>query len=108
MRISLIGGIDRLQKHYRQEAEKLGIDLRIFNTSETDLPAKVRHTEALVIFTGQVSHKARREVMGVATSKDIPVFMSRYCGVCALRKCLNCVKQGLYTRRFRGGSQIGQ
>lgn len=95
MRISLIGGIDRLQKHYLQTAEELGVELRIFNTSETNLSAKVRHTEAVVIFTGKVSHTARREVMGVAQPNGIPVFMSHNCGVCALRECLSCVKQGL-------------
>ncbi|MGA2150616.1 MAG: DUF2325 domain-containing protein [Geobacteraceae bacterium] len=95
MRISLIGGIDRLGRHYRQEAEKLGVDLRIFTRSETNLSAKIRHSEALVIFTSKVSHRARDLVMGVALAKGIPVFMSHNCGVCALRDCLNCVKEGL-------------
>jgi hypothetical protein len=96
MRISLIGGIDRLQRHYRQEAEKLGVDLRIFSRYETNFSAKIRHTEAVVIFTSKVSHNARNEVMGVAHSNNIPVFMSHNCGVCALREYLNCVKEGRF------------
>ena len=92
MRISLIGGIDRLEKHYQEEAGKLGVDLRVFNKSETNLPAKIRHTEALVIFTSKVSHRVRNQVMVVAQAKRIPVYLSHNCGICALRDCINCVK----------------
>jgi len=95
MRISLVGGIDRLQRHYRQEAENLGVDLRIFNKSEVDLQDKLGHTDAVVLFTSKVSHRARRQVMGVAHARNIPVFQSHNCGICALRDCLNCVKAGM-------------
>jgi len=95
MRISLIGGINRLEKHYRQEAEKLGVELRIYNRPEANLTAKIRHTEALVIFTNKVSHQARNQAVVMAQAKGIPVFMSHNCGICALRDCLNCVKTGL-------------
>jgi len=94
VRIALVGGIDRLQRHYRKEAAKLGVELRIFNRSEVDLPAKLGSTEAVVLFTGQVSHRARSQVMGVALSRSIPVFQSHNCGICALRNCLNCVRVG--------------
>jgi hypothetical protein len=95
MRIALVGGIDRLQRHYRKEAAKLGVELRIFNRSEIDLPAKLGYTEAVVLFTGQVSHRARSQVMGVALSRSIPVFQSHNCGICALRNCLSCVRVGV-------------
>jgi len=94
MRIALVGGMDRLQTHYRQEAAKLGVELRIFNRSEIDLQEKLGLSEAVVLFTGKVSHRARLQVMGAAQSRNIPVFQSHNCGVCALRNCLNCVKNG--------------
>ncbi len=95
MRISLIGGIDRLQRHYLHEAAKLDVELRVFNRSVTNLPDKIKCTEAVVIFTSKISHSARNQVMGVAHSRNIPVFMSHNCGVCALRDCLNCVIEGV-------------
>lgn len=95
MRIALVGGIDRLQTHYRQEAAKLGVELRIFNRSETDLQAKLGHSEAVVLFTGKVSHRARLQVMDAAHSRNIPVLQCHNCGVCALRNCLACVKTGM-------------
>ena len=94
VRISLVGGIDRLQQHYLQEAASLGIELRIFNKAETGLQAKLGATEAVVLFTGKVSHTARSQVYGAANSRNIPVFQSHNCGVCALRDCLKCVLAG--------------
>ena len=95
MRVSLIGGMDRLNKHYVQEAEKLGIDLRIFTRSETNLSAKIGQSRAVVIFTNKISHQARNQAVNSATSKNIPVLMSHNCGVCALRDCINCLKEQL-------------
>jgi hypothetical protein len=92
MRISLVGGIDRLQRHYRQEAKDLGVELQIFNRSEINLQDKLGQTTAVVLFTSKVSHRARLQVMGVAQARSIPVFQSHNCGICALRDCLNCVK----------------
>jgi hypothetical protein len=38
-----------------------------------------------------VSHRARHEALSVAKSRNIPVFQHHSCGVCTLRKCLNCI-----------------
>lgn len=92
MSIALIGGMDRLERHYLVEAEKFGIDLKVFTKPETEIALKIRHVDALVIFTNKVSHKARREVMNIAKAKNIPVFMYHSCGICTLRDCLNCLK----------------
>ncbi|MEW5746643.1 MAG: DUF2325 domain-containing protein [Nitrospirota bacterium] len=92
MCIALIGGMDRLERHYRSEAESFGVDLKVFTTSENDITAKVRHMDALVIFTNKVSHRVKREVMSVARAKSIPVFLYHSCGVCTLRDCLACLK----------------
>lgn len=92
MCIALIGGMDRLERHYRSEAEKYDIDLKVFSTSENDITAKVRHVDALVIFTNKISHRVKREVMNIAKARSIPVFMYHSCGVCTLRDCFSCLK----------------
>jgi hypothetical protein len=91
MHISLIGGIDRLERHYLNEAKKLGIELKVYNRLEGNLIPKLRHSEAVILFTGKISHEARVQVMSVAHSCDIPVYMFHTCGVCTLRDCLNCL-----------------
>jgi len=95
MRVSLIGGMDRLNRHYVQEAEKLGVDLRVFSRSENNLSSKIGQSRAVVIFTNKISHQARNQAMNSASSRNIPVFMAHNCGVCALRDCINCIKEQL-------------
>lgn len=91
MCIALIGGMDRLERHYHEEAEKSGVDLRVFNRSEVNIVSKLKHVDAMVIFTNKVSHRAKKQAFSVAKMKDIPVYMHHSCGVCTLRDCLNCL-----------------
>jgi hypothetical protein len=100
MCIALIGGMDRLGRHYIHEAEKFGINLKVFNTAETGIASKMKNADAVVIFTNKVSHRARKEAMNMVRSNNIPVFQYHSCGVCTLRDCLNCVQQ-------KGGAKNG-
>lgn len=93
MCIALIGGMDRLERHYKNEAEKFGIDIKVFNTSEARIASKVRTVDAVVIFTNKVSHRARKEVTHIARSGNIPVYQFHSCGVCTLRNCFNCLSK---------------
>lgn len=92
MCVALIGGMNRLERHYRQEATQAGVELRVFNQSETNIAGKLKNVDALLIFTNKVSHRARHEALNVAKAQNIPVFQYHSCGVCTLRNCLNCIK----------------
>lgn len=94
MCVALIGGMDRLERHYMDEAEKFGIDLKVFTKLETEMASKIKNVDAVVIFTNKVSHKARKEAMNMAKIKHIPVFMYHSCGICTLRDCLHCITKG--------------
>jgi hypothetical protein len=91
MNIALIGGIDRLERHYHEEALRAGVDLRVFNCSEINIGAKLKQADAVVIFTNKVSHRMKKQAVTAAKSNAIPVFMHHSCGVCTLRDCLNCL-----------------
>lgn len=92
MCIALIGGMDRLERNYMSEAQKLGVDLKVYTKSETDIASKVKNVDAVVIFTNKVSHKAKKEAMNIAKARNIPVFMYHSCGICTLRDCLTCLR----------------
>lgn len=92
MSVVLIGGMDRLARNYISEAEKTGIDLKVYTKSVTGIASKVKNVDAVIIFTNKVSHKAKRDVMNTAKAKNIPVFMYHSCGICTLRDCLSCLK----------------
>lgn len=88
MRVSLIGGLDRLTHHYRDAARRLGIELQVFNRAEANLATRIGGSAAVVIFTGNISHQARNTALGAARARTIPVFQYHTCGVCTLRRCL--------------------
>ncbi len=91
MNIALIGGMERLERHYQEEALRAGVDLKIFNISELNIGAKLRQADAVVIFTNKVSHSMKKQAVDAAKANEIPVFMHHSCGVCTLRDCLNCL-----------------
>lgn len=91
MCIAVIGGVRRLEQHYLREAERMGVDLRLFNEPGAEVVDKLHHADAMIIFTNMVSHKARRLAQKAAKIYGIPVFMHHACGVCTLRECLNCL-----------------
>jgi hypothetical protein len=91
MSVVLIGGMDRLGGHYLQEARNQGVELRIFSQATIKMATKIKHADAVVIFTNKVSHKARNEALTAAKRQGIPVLMHHACGVCTLRECLHCL-----------------
>ena len=91
MSIALIGGMNRLHRHYLEEAARLGIELRVFNQAEVHMAAKLKHVDAMVIFTNKVAHAARHRALDIARSRGIPVHMAHSCGLCTLRECLTCL-----------------
>lgn len=93
MCVAVIGGMERLERHYRNEADKFGIDLKVFNTSAAGIASKLKNVDAIVIFTNKVSHRARREAMQFARSGKVPVFQYHACGLCTLRDCFSCLNK---------------
>ena len=91
MCVALIGGMDRLERNYINEAERLGVELKVYTKSETGIASKIKHVDAVVIFTNRVSHQVKKEVMNTAKAKNIPVFQYHSCGICTLRNCLSCL-----------------
>lgn len=88
MKVSLIGGMDRLEPHYRREAKRAGHDLKIFFHYETGMDAKIGTADAIILFTGKISHNARIHAVEVARTLNIPLYQCHSCGVCTLRDCL--------------------
>ncbi|BCR03588.1 hypothetical protein DESUT3_06570 [Desulfuromonas versatilis] len=94
MSIVVVGGMDRLERHYRREAEKLGHQLQVFNSASARMSARIQGSDALVLFTNKISHKARNEAVATARKSGIPVYMYHSCGLCTLRDCLQCLGCG--------------
>jgi hypothetical protein len=88
MCVALVGGMDRLHRDYRNEAEKHGVELKVFTKSRAGLADRIGQADAVVVFTGKTSHRIKNEAVTAARSANIPVMMVHSCGVCTLRECL--------------------
>jgi hypothetical protein len=91
--VALIGGMERLERHYIGEAEKLGVSLKVFNRPAARMKSKVSNADALVVFTNKVSHRASQEAKRLAEARDIPLVLCHSCGLRSLRDCLDCLKR---------------
>lgn len=91
MSIILVGGMDRLGEKYQKEAKELDMDLHIFSQAKHNMGSRIKHADAVVIFTNKVSHQARHDAFSAAKKQGIPVIMHHACGVCTLRECLKCL-----------------
>jgi len=100
--IAVIGGMDRLERHYRKEAERSGIELRVFNRSEANIGAKLKHVDALVIFTNKVSHRVKNEALKAVKARSVPVVLQHSCGLCTFRDSLSCLASDGCARRRTG------
>ncbi|OPY67624.1 MAG: hypothetical protein A4E57_02216 [Syntrophorhabdaceae bacterium PtaU1.Bin034] len=89
MCVAVVGGMDRLERSYKAEAERQGVELRVFTKSKAGLGTRLKAVDAVVIFTGKMSHRMKNEAVNAAKSKNIPVIMAHSCGVCTLRECLD-------------------
>lgn len=92
MCIGLIGGMDRLERHYINEANRSDIHLKVFSKWEKNLSKKINSLDALVVFTDKVSHMARKEAMDVARNRQIPILMYHSSGISTFRNCLDFIK----------------
>ncbi len=88
MCVTLIGGMDRLEKEYMTVAADAGFSLRFIKRNERNFTQKIGNPDTLIVFTNKVSHEAKRKAVLVARSKNIPLQLVHACGVSSLRECL--------------------
>lgn len=88
MCVALVGGMDRLERVYEQEAERFGVKLKVYTKITRNLGEKIGSADAVIVFTNKVSHTSKREVMNEAKRHNLRVMQCHACGVCSLRQCL--------------------
>lgn len=93
MSIILVGGIDRLEKHYQKEAKERGFNIKVFTRPKKDIVRKIGKVDAIIIFTDKVAHSLKNEVLNFARAKGIPCLHNHGCGISSFRKCLECLSK---------------
>ncbi len=87
MSVTLIGGIDRLKQDYIRKARQKGVNLKCILHDIPDLKARIGNPDAVVIFTKQISHEARRKALEHAKAQNIQVHMLHSCSISSLCSC---------------------
>lgn len=88
MCVTLIGGMDRLEKDYVAAAAEGGHSLRFITRNERNFTKKIGNPDAVIVFTNKISHEAKRKAVQLARTRNIPVQLVHSCGVSSLRECL--------------------
>ncbi len=89
MSIAVIGGMDRLKRDYQKVGAKYGVDIYHFERGRQGLEKRLGKMDAIVIFTGRVSHNAMLQARSAGTARGVRVSMSRSCGLSSLGRCLD-------------------
>ena len=84
--ILLVGGLERLDEHYRAMPEPL--DIRAVYTNSGALLRKAEHADAIVLVTGHMSPAAADKARAVARRRGIPLVSALTPSISAVRHAM--------------------
>ncbi|TDT71582.1 uncharacterized protein DUF2325 [Hypnocyclicus thermotrophus] len=71
MCIVIAGGIKGIEREYKNISKKYGFKCKIFNENVPNFNKKIKNVDAVVMFTGTVSHKISKKCCAVCKKNDI-------------------------------------
>ncbi|MGC8915161.1 MAG: DUF2325 domain-containing protein [Thermosulfidibacteraceae bacterium] len=83
--------MDRLKRHYLEEAKKMDVTLKVFTKLEKDLKKRVGKVDGVIIFTNKVSHELKATLKKI--NLQCPCIMCHSCGVSSLKKCIETLQK---------------
>jgi len=78
-----------LQPQYRRVLEERNLDPRIFNQCSAQIWGGLKGADAIILFSGTVSHKMAIKARKVASSRGIPLITVRRSSVSALKRSIS-------------------
>jgi hypothetical protein len=88
MRVTLVGGLDRLKKEYESAARSCGVALKVFTGKESCLVDKMGSPDMAILLTAMVSHNARYDIVQRSRSLGVPVVFLHTNGISGLKQRL--------------------
>ena len=86
--VAVVGGILSLEPEYRRVLEENNLFPRIYNQDSARLIGRVKSTDAIILFTGTVSHKMAEKIRRAARSSEIPLINVSRSSISALRRSM--------------------
>lgn len=91
---ALIGNLEWLKKACSEGVDGREVCLTCLTGEERYVEEVVSRADVVVVMTDQVSHRARRNIVSVASGKSIPVYMRHSSGANLVQACLGGVAAG--------------
>jgi len=89
--VAVVGGIMTLQPQYRRVLEERNLDPRIYNRDTALIWGGLKGADAIILFSGTVSHKMAIKARKAAMSRGIPLITVRRSSVSALKRSISGV-----------------
>ena len=83
--VAVVGGILGLEPEYRRILEQRDLLPRIYNRDSASLIDRIKSTDAIILFTGTVSHKMAEKIRRAAKVGGIPLINLQRSSISALR-----------------------
>jgi hypothetical protein len=87
--VVVVGGIMALQPQYRRVLEEHDLDPRIFNRDTAGIWGRLKGADAIILFSGTISHKMAIKARKTALSFGIPLITVRRSSVSALKRSIS-------------------
>jgi hypothetical protein len=84
--IAVVGGITGLEPEYKRILEENNLLPKIYNQDSARLVGRIKGTDAIILFTGTVSHKMAEKIRRAAKVGEIPLINVQPSSISALRK----------------------
>ena len=84
--VAVVGGITGLEPEYRRILEENNLLPKIYNQDSARLVGRIKGTDAIILFTGTVSHKMAEKIRRAARAGEIPLINVQPSSISALRK----------------------
>lgn len=95
MSIAVVGGVKGSEKDYKHIIERYGFKYKLYNEKVVDFSKKIKNAEAIILFTGTVSHTLALESMRMGRKNNIIIKKSHNSSIVKLEDLLKELKEEL-------------
>lgn len=98
MTISIVGGLDRLEKDYINAGKVLGVKTKVILKKQSNIAGILENSDAIVLLTSNIGHGVANKARSISKQKNVPLFQLHNCSVKSvggtLEKCIRLFDLG--------------
>jgi hypothetical protein len=101
MTVSIVGGLDRLEKDYIKAGKHLGIKTKVILKKQTHISDILENSDAIVLLTSNIAHGVASKARSISKQRNVPLFQLHNCSVKSvegtIEKCIQLFENGSCT-----------